>query len=158
MHESITIAEVGDMVKVSGSRIATPLAPPRPGNTPISTPSVMPTNIRPMFIGVRTTANPCSSEFSSTMGSSVAQERQGIECSLVERHLEPDLEHGEERGADEDADQHRLPRPVLAEHDHEHGDVDRRGDVDADEGDGENVEDRRNEHREHAHELLAVDE
>jgi hypothetical protein len=31
MHESITIAEVGDIVKVSGSRIATPLAPPEPG-------------------------------------------------------------------------------------------------------------------------------
>ena len=32
------IAEVGDMAKVSGSRIATPLAPPRPGSTPISMP------------------------------------------------------------------------------------------------------------------------
>ena len=29
------IAEVGDMLKVSGSRIATPLAPPRPGSTPM---------------------------------------------------------------------------------------------------------------------------
>ena len=47
------IAEVGDIVKVSGSRIATPLAPPSPGSTPISTPRMMPTNIRPMFIGVR---------------------------------------------------------------------------------------------------------
>src|SRR6476646_1545558 len=146
MHESITIAEVGDIVKVSGSRMATPLAPPRPGSTPIRTPSVMPTNIRPMFIGVRTTAKPCSSEFSSTIrasapkaddqldaadghGGSVAQERQRIEASLVERHLEPDLEHGEERGADENADQRRLPRRVLAEHDHEDGDVDGRGDV-----------------------------
>src|SRR3982750_2040357 len=104
MHDSITIAEVGDIVKVSGSRIATPLAPPRPGNTPISTPSVMPTNIRPMFIGVRTTAKPWSSEFSSTIrasaleaddrldaaghGGSVAQERQRVEASLVKRHLE----------------------------------------------------------------------
>ena len=30
-QDSITMAEVGDIVKVSGSRIATPLAPPRPG-------------------------------------------------------------------------------------------------------------------------------
>ena len=36
------IAEVGFMLKVSGSRMATPLAPPRPGSTPMSTPSVMP--------------------------------------------------------------------------------------------------------------------
>src|SRR6187455_121341 len=132
MHESITIAEVGDIVKVSGSRIATPLAPPSPGRTPISTPSVMPTNIRPMFSGVRTTAKPCSSELSSTIRL-VAQERERSEGPLVERHLEPDLEHGEERGADEDADQRRLPRRVLAEDDHEHGDVDRRRDVDGDE-------------------------
>ena len=36
---------VGSMVKVSGSRMATPLAPPKPGSTPIKTPSRMPTNI-----------------------------------------------------------------------------------------------------------------
>lgn len=53
------IAEVGDIVNVRGSRIATPLAPPRPGSTPISTPRMMPTNIRPMFIGVRITEKPC---------------------------------------------------------------------------------------------------
>ena len=29
------IAEVGDIEKVSGSRIATPLAPPSPGSTPM---------------------------------------------------------------------------------------------------------------------------
>ena len=39
------IALVGDIVNVSGSRIATPLAPPSPGNTPISTPSRMPTSM-----------------------------------------------------------------------------------------------------------------
>ena len=38
------IAEVGDIEKVSGSRIATPLAPPRPGSTPMMTPSTMPTH------------------------------------------------------------------------------------------------------------------
>ena len=64
----MTMAEVGDIVKVSGSRIATPLAPPRPGSTPISTPRMMPTNIRPMFIGVRMTPKPCMSALSSAMG------------------------------------------------------------------------------------------
>ena len=52
------IAEVGDIVNVSGSRIATPLAPPRPGSTPMITPSMMPTNISRMLNGVRTTAKP----------------------------------------------------------------------------------------------------
>src|SRR3990172_6081606 len=37
------MADVGGMVKVSGSRMATPLAPPRPGSTPITVPSAMPT-------------------------------------------------------------------------------------------------------------------
>ena len=36
------IAEVGGMLKVSGSRMATPLAPPSPGSTPMITPSMMP--------------------------------------------------------------------------------------------------------------------
>ena len=40
------MAEVGGIVKVSGSRIATPLAPPRPGSTPMMTPSRMPTSIK----------------------------------------------------------------------------------------------------------------
>src|SRR4051812_42948 len=106
MQESITIADVGDMVNVSGSRIATPLAPPRPGSTPMSTPRVMPTNIRPMFIGVRTTTKPCSNEFSASIRTcsgeaddqlaaaptrredlegSVAEECQGLQRALVER-------------------------------------------------------------------------
>ena len=42
MHDSMMIADVGFIENVSGSRIAMPLAPPRPGSTPISTPSVMP--------------------------------------------------------------------------------------------------------------------
>ena len=61
------IAEVGDIVKVSGSRMATPLAPPRPGSTPMSTPSVMPTSISSMFIGVSTTLKPWKSALSSVM-------------------------------------------------------------------------------------------
>ena len=53
------IADVGDIVNVSGSRIAMPLAPPRPGNTPISTPSVMPTSMNSIFLKVNATAKPC---------------------------------------------------------------------------------------------------
>ena len=42
MQDSRMMADVGDMLKVSGSRIATPLAPPRPGSTPMMTPSTIP--------------------------------------------------------------------------------------------------------------------
>ena len=61
------MAEVGVIVKVSGSKIATPLAPPRPGSTPMSTPSTMPTTMSSMFMGVSTTANPWNSEFNSSI-------------------------------------------------------------------------------------------
>ena len=52
------MAEVGGIVKVNGNRIAIPLAPPRPGNTPMITPSVTPTNINNKLKGVIATANP----------------------------------------------------------------------------------------------------
>ena len=52
------IAEVGGIVNVSGSRIATPLAPPRPGSTPMITPSTMPIIISSRLNGVSTTAKP----------------------------------------------------------------------------------------------------
>src|ERR1700694_1656813 len=59
MHDSITIAEVGSMVKVSGSRIATPLGPPSPGSTPTKMPSTSPTIISAMVFQVSSTAKPC---------------------------------------------------------------------------------------------------
>src|SRR5262249_50364762 len=58
MHDSMMIAEVGDIEKVSGSRIATPLAPPSPGSTPTMTPSRMPMHISRILYGCRTTAKP----------------------------------------------------------------------------------------------------
>jgi hypothetical protein len=60
------MAEVGDIEKVSGRRMATPLAPPRPGSTPISTPRTMPSIIRPRFWKVRAIAKPCSSAISES--------------------------------------------------------------------------------------------
>ena len=63
----MTIAEVGDMVNVNGNKMATPLAPPKPGKTPISTPRMMPMNMSPIFIGVNTTAKPCIKALSSSI-------------------------------------------------------------------------------------------
>src|ERR1700742_3300903 len=61
MQDSITMAEVGSMVKVSGSRIATPLGPPRPGSTPTKMPSTSPTIISASVFQVSRTAKPCRS-------------------------------------------------------------------------------------------------
>ena len=58
MQESMITADVGGIEKVSGSRIAMPLAPPSPGSTPMMTPSVTPTNISSRLNGVSATENP----------------------------------------------------------------------------------------------------
>ena len=55
------MAEVGSMVKVSGSRIATPFGPPRPGSTPTKMPSTSPTIISSSVFQVSRTAKPCTS-------------------------------------------------------------------------------------------------
>src|SRR5581483_8662093 len=62
MHDSMMIADVGGIVKVSGSRIATPLAPPRPGRTPMMTPNRMPTIIRTRLYQDNATWKPPISE------------------------------------------------------------------------------------------------
>jgi len=65
MQESRMIAEVAPpgccaMPKVSGSRMATPLAPPRPGSTPMITPRITPVNMSAMFFSDIATPKPCA--------------------------------------------------------------------------------------------------
>src|SRR5437762_3514325 len=131
MHDSMMIADVGDMLNVSGSRMATPFAPPRPGSTPISTPRTMPTIISPMFRGVSTTEKPWKRELSSSIGFSVAGELEQVEFALEQRHLEPDFEHEEEEGHDHDGGDRALHCRLLAQQRHEQRDVHRRSDVHA---------------------------
>ena len=78
MHDSMMIAEVGFMLKVSGSRIAMPLAPPRPGSTPISTPSVMPMSMKPRFGRVSATPKPCIKLLISSMSLLQLEASRGI--------------------------------------------------------------------------------
>src|SRR6476661_9365106 len=108
MQDSMMMADVGGIENVSGSRMATPLAPPSPGSTPMRTPRVIPTSISRMFIGVSTTLKPWKRALSSVMArrGSVAEEGEGIEAALVQGHLEPDLEHQEEEGRGDDPDHH----------------------------------------------------
>src|SRR3954447_4780158 len=68
MQDSITMAEVGSMVKVSGSRIATPLGPPRPGSTPTKMPSTNPTIISASVFHVSRTAKPCINSPKASIG------------------------------------------------------------------------------------------
>src|ERR1700704_5389122 len=106
MHESITIAEVGSMVKVSGRRIATPFGPPRPGSTPTKMPSTSPTIIRDSVLTVSRTWNPCSSRPSASMAS---ETEQGFDRALGHDHVEGDVEGDEHRDREDEARQERLP-------------------------------------------------
>ncbi len=69
MQESITIADVGSIVKVSGSRIATPFGPPKPGSTPTKTPSKRPIIISVSVFQVSSTAKPWSSSVRASIAS-----------------------------------------------------------------------------------------
>src|SRR3970040_157301 len=99
MQESRMIAEVwpsgvAAMAKVSGSRIATPFAPPRPGSTPMITPRITPVNISARFFSVSATPKPCISDWISSIASAHAQ--QPLERALGQRHEEPHLEDQEQ--------------------------------------------------------------
>src|SRR5687768_8852442 len=98
MHDSRMIAEVAPpgiwaMPKVSGSRIATPFAPPRPGSTPMITPRMIPVNISSRFVSDSATPNPCTSAWISSIS---VQPQQCFNRALGQRHLEPDFEDQEE--------------------------------------------------------------
>ena len=64
------MADVGGIENVNGRRIATPLAPPSPGSTPMMTPNRMPIIISKTLYQLSATAKPPISEaISSTVAS-----------------------------------------------------------------------------------------
>src|SRR5438552_16295436 len=101
MHESRMIAEVAPpgccaMENVSGSRIATPFAPPRPGRTPMITPRMMPASISMMLNHDSATAKPPIRDWISCIRAGLVEAEPGFQRALGQRNLEPDLEHQEE--------------------------------------------------------------
>src|ERR1700752_1493935 len=101
MQESRMIAEVAPpgccaIEKVSGSRIATPLAPPSPGSTPMITPSTIPANISIRLNHERATAKPPIRALISSISRALCEPDGRFERALGQRNLEPHLEHEEE--------------------------------------------------------------
>src|SRR3954462_3655537 len=134
MHDNRMMAEVWPpgccaMENVSGSRIATPFAPPSPGSTPMMTPSVMPASINITLNQESATSKPPIRDWISCMEASGVPEGR-FERALGQRDLEPDLEHQEESEHHADGNQRDLEPPVLAEDAHERRDEDRGGHVD----------------------------
>src|SRR5215470_8611808 len=107
MQDSMTMAEVGSIVNVSGSRIATPFGPPNPGSTPTKMPSSNPTIISPRIFPVSSTEKPCSSSVKASIALALAAE-QGLERTLGHDHVEGDVEGDEHGGREQEAGQDRL--------------------------------------------------
>src|SRR5436190_19304813 len=108
MHESITIAEVGSIVNVSGNSIATPFGPPSPGSTPTKMPSTRPTSISASIFHVSSTAKPCISRPNASIGGVLAAEEL-FERALGHDHVERDIEGAEHDEREHDAREQRLP-------------------------------------------------
>src|SRR6201999_4666911 len=154
MQDSITMAEVGSMVKVSGSRIATPLGPPRPGSTPTKMPSTSPTIISASVFQVSRTAKPCSSRPKASMsvpGLLVAEGR--FERPLRHDDVERDVESDEHDRGEDEGGQQRLPQRDLADQAHEARDQQEARDIEPEELCGKTKQQGRYKHRHHAPEL-----
>src|SRR5436189_152608 len=110
MQDNMMMADVLSIVNVSGIRIATPFAPPKPGSTPISTPSVTPTNITSMLNGVNAILKPCRSEWISSKGDPPSAEFEpGFDRPFRQRRLEPYLEEQKKRDRHCDRNDDGLP-------------------------------------------------
>src|SRR4051812_17560090 len=160
MQESRMMAEVAPpgvcaMLKVRGSRMATPLAPPSPGSTPMMTPRITPVNISSRLVSDSATAKPCARAWISATS---VQPEQSFDGTLGQRHQEPALEDQEERHRGAGADGDHLPPGEFAQPAHEEGDEQDRGDVDADPRDRPGIDRRRDEHGQHHPELRAEHE
>src|SRR3954468_19741981 len=134
MHDSRMMADVCPpgccaIENVSGSRIATPLAPPSPGSTPMITPSVMPASMSSRLNQESATSKPPIRELISCMAASGVAEGR-FERALGQRDLEPDLEHHEEDQHHAERDERDAGPAVLAEEAHERRDEERRRHVD----------------------------
>src|SRR5438128_7444443 len=159
MQDSITMAEVGSMVKVSGSRIATPLGPPSPGSTPTKIPSTSPTIISASVFQVSSTAKPCIRRPKASISRPGLLAAEGrFKRPLRHDDVKGDVE-GDEHGRGEDeGGQQRFPPGDLADKIHKAGDQQKTCDIEAEILRREAEQHGRHEHREHAAELRARDE
>src|SRR3989442_10263127 len=175
MHESRMIAEVVPpgccaIENVRGSRMATPFAPPRPGNTPMMIPRITPTNISSRLSGDSATPNPCSSALTSSTrppfpgagprrANPPAQRSIESQCSLErpfgKGHREPYFEDQEKCDADTYRDGRDLGPRVLTQEPHEVRDVQGRREIEAQRRDQCDIHDRRHENRQYFLQLIA---
>src|SRR5258706_4364423 len=102
MHESITIADVGSIVKVRGNRIATPFGPPNPGSTPTKMPSTRPTSISDSVFHVSRTAKPWSRRVTASISKIPSATEKRFDRSLRHDDVEREVERGKHRECEQE--------------------------------------------------------
>src|SRR5215469_7913670 len=132
MQDSITIADVGSIVKVSGSRIATPLGPPSPGSTPTKMPSTSPTIIRASIFHVSRTAKPCRRRPKASMELFLVSEGR-FQRPLRHDDVERDIEGHEHQRGEHERRQERFPQRDPADEPHEARDQQKARDIESEE-------------------------
>src|SRR5438477_7736609 len=147
------IADVGGMRNVSGSRMATPLAPPSPGSTPMMVPSVIPTTATSRLKGVIAMWKP---RMMFSKPTSVTQ--PCFERTLRQGHQEPPLEDDECHHRERDRETEGSGPGVVPDPAHVEAEIERGGDVKAEDLRDQHHGRRGRDHREHRAELLAADE
>src|SRR4051812_32758272 len=157
MQDSMTIAEVGSIVKVSGRRIATPLGPPRPGNTPTKMPRTSPTIISARIFHVRRTLKPYIRRPKASMAPSLVAE-QRLERSLRHDDVERDVESRVHGCREHQRGQHRFPCGDAPDELHESSHEQETCDVQPEPLHQHAKQQRRNEHLRDTPELLSSDE
>src|SRR6476469_6692285 len=126
MQDSITMADVGSIVNVSGSRMATPFGPPRPGNTPTKMPSTSPTIIKESVFAVSRTAKPCTS---SPKASMELVPEQCFEWPLGHDDVESDVECDEHSHREHKACEQRFQKRDASDKPHEARDQQKTRDI-----------------------------
>src|SRR6516225_241992 len=156
MQDSITMAEVGSMVKVSGSRMATPFGPPSPGSTPTKMPSTSPTIISASVFQVSRTPKPCKRRPKASI---VFLEAEGrFQRSLRHDHVEGELESDEHRKRKEECGQKRFPPGDAADENHEAGNEQEAREIEPQPLREKAIQQRGDEHLHDAPQLIAGDE
>src|SRR5437868_1177532 len=156
MHDSITIADVGSMVNVSGRRIATPFGPPSPGRTPTKIPSTSPTIISASVFQVSRTPNPCSNNVSASIA---ALESEGsFERALRHDHVECKVEGDEHHEREQEGRRNRLPQSNAPDEIHEAGNEQKAREINPEPLREQTEQDRRHEYLQHASQLITRDE
>src|SRR6476469_9945692 len=162
MHDSITIADVGSMVNVSGSSIATPFGPPSPGSTPTKMPSTSPTIIRASVFQVSRTAKPCINRPKASMkicpGRRPLVTEGRFERAFRHNDVKGDIEGHEHDRREEKGGKHRFPQRDASDHPHEGGNQEETRDIESKELHGQAEQQRGNEYLHDPPKLGAGDE